>query len=460
MAYVAVTVEGGLIAADLLDKIASTPDDAPGQRPRDFGLDGGRLSDEIQATLSEARAYWEVFQQRRARGHGSLTTLTRDAWVIPLLQGLGYDLAYQRAAAQVGGASFPISHRAGGDADAPPVHIVAADQRLDIRGGGRVSPHALVQDYLNRSDALWGIVTNGEQLRLLRNTTRLARPTYVEFDLRAIIDGNLYSEFVPFYRLVHRSRLPQAAADAHECLLETYYQQGLDEGGRVRDRLRVGVETALRIFGTGFLAHPRSEALREAIRTGRLDDLGYYRQLLRLIYRFLFLMVAEERRLILVPSTEKAERQNIYTNWYSITRLRERVERRLADDPHSDLWEGLKQTFRLFREADKAAELGLTALDGELFGALACVDLERAALTNKHLLEGLYHLSTFEETAGRHRRGVRRRVNYAGLDVEELGSVYEALLDYHPHVSLDPPSFELVAGSERKTTGSYYTECA
>ena len=48
-------------------------------------------------------------------------------------------------------------------------------------------------------------------------------------------------------------------------------------------------------------------------------------------------------------------------------------------------------------------------------------------------------------------------MNYAGLGVEEFGSVYELLLDYHPHVTCDPPCFALVAGSERKATGTYYT---
>src|SRR5690606_18413676 len=71
------------------------------------------------------------------------------------------------------------------------------------------------------------------------------------------------------------------------------------------------------------------------------------------------------------------------------------------------------------------------------------------------------HLSTFEDAPeGRGRakkRGVRRRVNYAGLDVEELGSVYEGLLEYHPRVDRARWTFDLVAGSERKQTGSYYT---
>ena len=52
---------------------------------------------------------------------------------------------------------------------------------------------------------------------------------------------------------------------------------------------------------------------------------------------------------------------------------------------------------------------------------------------------------------------VSAAVSYAGLDVEELGSVYEGLLEYHPHVDREQRRFDLVAGSERKQTGSYYT---
>ena len=53
-----------------------------------------------------------------------------------------------------------------------------------------------------------------------------------------------------------------------------------------------------------------------------------------------------------------------------------------------------------------------------------------------------------------------RRVNYAALDVEELGSIYESLLDFHPAIDADAagqPVFALIKGPERKTTGSYYT---
>jgi hypothetical protein len=96
----------------------------------------------------------------------------------------------------------------------------------------------------------------------------------------------------------------------------------------------------------------------------------------------------------------------------------------------------------------------------------ACADLiDREGepgpkLRNDHLLSAIWHLSTFEDSDGRRRKsGVRRRVNFAGLDVEELGSIYESLLDYHPEVTIDGErsKFELIAGTERKSTGSYYT---
>src|SRR5581483_9525062 len=226
-----------------------------------------------------------------------------------------------------------------------------------------------------------------------------------EFDLESMIGANLFSEFALLFRLLHASRFPRGD-DPRDCLLERYYQQGIEQGGRVREKLRDGVEQALQILGTAFLAHPESEALRERLSSGALDATAYYRQLLRLVYRFLFLMVAEERRLIFPPDVAATERHQIYTDYYSIGRLRGRAERHFASDTHADLWISLRQTFRMFRDDDVARKLDMRALDGELFGEPACRDLEPAVCTNADL---------------------QRR------------------------------QFALVTGSERKQTGSYYT---
>lgn len=453
MAYTSIEVEGALFPSDLLDRIATG--EADGQRVGDFGLTGGsRLSDEIQSAFSDVRAYWEAFQRRLARSKESATTVTREAWVVPLLERLGFQPKYH-GHAEIDGDTFMISHRLFANDDAPPLSVVAAGHDLDRRSeGSRRSPHAALQEYLNRSDHVWGLLTNGEKLRLVRDASRLSRPTYLEIDLRTIIEANVYSEFVLLYRLLHRTRWPSSSADAPASLLERYYQQGIDEGSRVREHLRDGVEVALRELGTAFVANSANEALRVSLRDGRLTPLAFYRQLLRLVYRMLFLMVIEERRLIFPTGADQEGARNVYSRYYSLTALRHRAEVPTYDSTNLDLWQGLLCTFELFRDSTRAAQLGLAAMNGELFALESCQALEESACTNATLLHAVLQLSTFSPGAGL----PRRRVNYAGLDVEELGSVYESLLEFHPEVVLDgAPRFELISGSERRQTGSYYT---
>jgi hypothetical protein len=136
-----------------------------------------------------------VFQNRLARlpEDDLATTVTRDAFVIPFLGLLGYELTYNQRAHEVDGQSFAISHAAGAEdtetrrrgdtekdaslrvsasplsASFPPVHVVGARQelgRVPPSGRPRLAPHSLVQEYLNRTEHVWGIVTNGLALRL------------------------------------------------------------------------------------------------------------------------------------------------------------------------------------------------------------------------------------------------------------------------------------------------------
>ncbi|MCY4618403.1 MAG: N-6 DNA methylase [Chloroflexi bacterium] len=462
MAWTTITSEGGLFSPDLLDELASGSGD--GQREDDFGLERGRLSDEIQAAFSDAQSYWDSFQRRLERNtEDQHTGITRQAWMIPFFGLLGYregDLVFQRGSRTVGDVEYPISFFAGTDEHAPPIHIVGRQYSLDRRPpqGGR-SPHALVQEYLNRDEALWGVTTNGYRLRLLRDSQRMTRPTYLEFDLEGMITGSQYSEFALLYRIMHRTRFPRGSDDAHTCFLERWFQQGIEQGGRVREKLRNGVEAALEGLGRSFLQHPESAELRSDLARGRLSAHNFERELLRLIYRLLFLMVAEERRLLF--SGEPTEEQRTYERYYSVSQLRERAAlpqmRNRESRRHSDLWQGLLTTFRLFRIEELAQRLGLHALNGELFGESACRRLESARVSNHDLLRAIDSLGRFDDEK------VRRRVNYAALDVEELGSVYESLLDFEPIVvDADPErpeiwDFQLGAGGGRKSSGSYYT---
>ncbi|PYV74934.1 MAG: restriction endonuclease [Acidobacteria bacterium] len=431
-------------------------DSGLGQQAEDFELSAGRrLTDETARAWSDAQDYWHIFQRRSSTLPENETgaTLTR-RWVSHLLEVVGYEIALQQAGVVIGEKNYPISHRAGASEDSPPVQIEGFRTDLDKRPQARrLSPQALVQEYLNNCDAqLWGIVTNGYLLRLLRDTSRTSRPSYLEFDLQSILEGNRFNEFVLFYRVCHRTRLPRTAEEATSCWLEKYFQLSIEQGGRVRDKLRDGVEDALKTLGTGFLRHPENSALQERVKTGTLTAAEFHRQLLRLVYRLLFLMVAEERCMIVPEGPEADRRQSLYDRYYSVGRLRTLAEKPVEASTFGDLWLGLQQTFALFEDGD-SNPLGIPPLNGDLFSAVAVKDVQGTHLYNDVLLAAMQRLSLFED----HR--VHQRVNYSALDVEELGSVYESLLDFHPAFTehADGFIFDLRTGSERKSTGSYYT---
>jgi very-short-patch-repair endonuclease len=478
--YPSLRLEGGLFSPDLIEALNAA--DLPGQKPPDFRLPPGRgLTGEIAAAFNDARALWQVFQNRLERlpADDPATSATREFWVIPFLRLLGYDLRFNPRALEVDGAPFPISHALGADqsqdhagAEAPvPVHIVGYRQelgRVAPAARPRLSPHALVQEYLNRSEALWGLVTNGRTLRLLRNSTFVRRQAYVEFDLAAIFaDEGRFADFVLLYRLLHRTRLPSDGRAPADCLLETYYQQAVEQGGRVRERLRDGVEQAIVIMANGFLRHPASVALRATLQTWRGEGAtassspseavhaersqregegadALYRQLLRLVYRLLFLLTAEERGLM--------GGDPLYRDHYGISRLRRLCTRRASYTDHDDLWLSLRALWLVLTDERMARLLDAPPLNGELF---AHQELDDASIANRDLLRAFWHLAFYREGDA-----PPRRVNYAALDTEELGSVYESLLDYHPAITFDTrglPTFVLTFGSERKATGSYYT---
>jgi hypothetical protein len=210
-------VEGGLLGGDLIEQIFAG--EAEGQRPQDFGLPSDvAFSDHLAFLWNRSRELWESFQSRLEvlPQDDPATSLTRDRFVIPLLELLGYQPTYQREAIEVDGRRYHLSHRAEPSDEAPFIHIVGIRQSLDRLppSGPRMSPHAYVQDFLNRTEHLWAIVTNGAILRLLRDSQYLARQAFIEFNLQEMFANELFADFQLFVRLVHRSRLPKSLADA------------------------------------------------------------------------------------------------------------------------------------------------------------------------------------------------------------------------------------------------------
>jgi hypothetical protein len=215
-------------------------------------------------------------------------------------------------------------------------------------------------------------------------------------------------------------------------------------------------------LGLGFLQHENNTQLREKIQAGTLSSKDYYRQLLRIIYRFLFLMVTEERDLVYDPDDKSESTQKfkkIYLQFYSIARLRKLSESRYVyETQFNDLWQGLVQTFQLFEANGNGKKLGIQPLDGDLFSYNAITDLQDSLINNKLLLECIRNMNEFKDE---NKNLVA--INYRSLDVEELGSVYEGLLELHPVIENIEASnsahinFTFHEGTDRKTTGSYYT---
>ena len=200
-----------------------------------------------------------------------------------------------------------------------------------------------MQELLNRStERLWGIVTNGLSLRLLRDNVTLTRQAYVEFDLEAIFATEAYEDFALLWLCAHQSRLE--AETPEECWLERWTQAAQRDGTRALGELRSGVERAIEALGRGFLAQPANAALHDALRDGSLDGPAYYRELLRLIYRLLFLFVAEDRDALLLPddgTPERFDARERYDSYYATKRLRRLSVRRRGGRAH-DLYEQVK----------------------------------------------------------------------------------------------------------------------
>jgi|SRR5690554_1075759 len=460
MSFSSINIQGNIISSETLDKIRSE-EKFKHQTPESFGLArNASLRDEIGLSWSILRTQWQAFKKRLEtlpKGDTG-TSLTRERFVIPLLQELGYEVNLQKAQ-QINGKSYAISHGAT-NLENFPLHIMGYNDNLDKRretGGPRLSPHALVQEYLNNTEHLFALISNGKQLRLLRDATRLVRMSYLEFDLERMFEEELYADFSILYRVLHSSRMPQRMDESSDSVIEYYHQESLASGTRIRERLSDAVEESIKRLANGFLEHPHNTALIEKFEQNSLNAKDYYTHQLRLIYRILFLVVLEERKLIYPEElTEEQQRlRNVYYQYYSIERLRKLTENSVFVDAEKyDLWESLKTTFFLFEKEEYGSKLGIKPLGSGLFAPQALGNLKELRLNNGVLLDVLKRLTSFVNEQGQ-----LVRVNYSDLDVEEFGSIYEGLLEYDPKVEKAGThyQFSFVKGEDRSSSGSHYT---
>jgi hypothetical protein len=269
----------------------------------------------------------------------------------------------------------------------------------------------------------WCLLFNGTQARLI-SAARLCSRRYVEFDLELTCDD----ERTTAVMLLLLNRQPGSLAR-----LETLVAASERHGSAVCRSLRDGVlEAAAGLLGA--LMRHRSHPPLEAA----------FEQSLTIVYRILFLLFAEARHL--VPLWHP-----IYRDSYSLDALQESLDRAPAQP---GIWEALRATSRLAHTGCRAGDLRVTPFNGRLFAPARTPLADRRDVDDEAARDAVVSLTTRPSAD----RGGRERIAYRDLGVEQLGAVYESLLDFSPTFDRTTRLATLRPGSGvRKETGTFYT---
>lgn len=474
MDYTSIHVYGHLLSDDILNSI-ERDNTLVGNREQDYGIDS-RVSQAIDYAWSSLRNDWRFFKERSLLNDPYGTRRSRDL-IERLLSSLGYQLNRQTAYITINGKGHDITYLCESLGNLPV--IVVGDKTgdaaidtldkcsLDFRAKGdrqRKSPHATMLEYLNNTENVYGIVASGQTIRLIRNTGQLVKLTYIEFDLRRMLDEDKYTEFCLLYRLLHASRFRVVGDDA--CIFENWFNMSIASGNRIRDGLSDAVKKTMEIIGQAAVrgCGAGNDVLRQAMLNKELSVHQLNKELIHFIYRLLFLFIIEERNLVYQipePSDSDYERlcklQDIYKKYYAASRFRCQSELLyLQNRRYQDLWLSLMDTFHLFESSGFGDKLGIKPLGGLLFDDDTLHYLKACTIDNEQFLQAFRSLNEFTDV-----KGNRVKINYSSLDVEEFGSVYEGILEMEPVVTTaaDATSwgYGYVGGLDRKSTSSYYT---
>lgn len=471
MALSFIKSSGNIITEDFCMALASETK-AEYVKDKSFGADVKKVDEIIATTFEKLRERWEEHRTQIIENRLDNTEL-RNKWILPLLKALEYQPVFIASNIKSeSGTEYHIPYKGWDSEYAPVIHMVHSAQDFDSkdkhsRTHSNKSPQDCLQQYLNTSHHQWAMLTNGKKLRLLRDFYHSITKGFLEFDLESIFETANTEQFRVFYRIVHRSRIEnqyqgEQVTEYDEegnpievednCLLESFHKKSRETGVKVGNKLRDQVIEAIEKLGNGFAENLNPDEFQN----GKAK--AFYGEILNIIYRLLFLMFAEQKGWLPV-------RNSIYARTYSLNALRERAERgNYNHDEEHDLWEGLKITFQLvakgytFINGDT-----INAFGGQLFSDKKIATIKDLSLKNKYLLDAIFRLSYFKLD------NLSNRINYANLAIDELGSVYESLLDYEPKLAKE--SFAIGKreikrgefylddrGTDRKTTGSYYTD--
>ncbi|OGS23328.1 MAG: hypothetical protein A2252_09610 [Elusimicrobia bacterium RIFOXYA2_FULL_39_19] len=467
MSLLSIEISGNLLSESILETLSQEDTKHNYAKPETFKWAGYNVIDSLlihKTRMAEAyeniKSKWDLLSSEF--DSMDISDL-RDKWIKYLFRELGYELQFQKSDIIAdSGNKFYLSHRGWNSSDAPIVHTTLSSQNLDQKpndGRHKYSPHDTVQRYLNQSKDLWALVTNGKELRILRDFHHETRKAYIKFDLEAMLDGRRFDDFRVLWRLIHPSRF--IIQENQKCILEAFFDESKSAGIAIGEDLRFNVRLAIESLANGFLVS--SPGLIDKLLDNEENTSEFHHQILRVIYRILFLLYSEQRGLMPVKSS-------LYAQEYSISSLRANIEeKRPFDDQQVDFWEGLKVTFYMVYKG--APDIGIPAFNGQLFDIGSINILDSSYCRNDYLMKTIQYMTFFEKA------GFLNKISYIELGVDEIGSIYESLLAFIPRISSKEEQFEDPdfkgkdkirkipqkvffldpRGTNRKTSGSYYT---
>jgi Eco57I restriction-modification methylase len=360
--------------------------------------------------------WWRRAEQ--TLGPATSARVILDVAAVPLAELLGYDVLHIEPhghgfAGVLGSGGVPVatltSTRWGDDAEAAWRDAVRSGRSAGVR---------------------WGLVFNGPTLRLVDASRTWARRALDVSFADALGDeraATLLRGLCQAAALVSTRDAPAA--------LDRFVTRSDDHAAAICASLGDGVLEALTAIVNAFEARPRGHARRP-----RLEPRQTFEQALTLVYRLLFLLFAEARAL--VPTWHQ-----VYREAYTIDALCRRTVRR---GDAAGLWAALQAISRLAHAGCRAGDLVVTPFNGRLFSPRHTPLAESGHVEDRVVGQAVLSLATRPSPGG------RTRVSYADLGVEELGAVYERVLEYEPRRT--PGALVLTPTStERKTTGSFYT---
>ncbi|HUE86666.1 MAG TPA: N-6 DNA methylase [Vicinamibacterales bacterium] len=376
------------------------------------------LTDEFCARFEGAPRIRRLHQWwrrvERSLGPSATARAVADAGAMPLFETLGYDL--ERLEPHGEGLVGTVARR-----DGPPVALRICPWGADTDTAWRETVRVG-----RASGAHWGVIYTGPTLRLVDATRTWSRRA-LDFNLARALTHERSA--VTFVALLEAAG---ADADSH-CSLVSLLKRSDRHGVEVCSTLGDGVLDALTTLVTALDAGGRRRAPPP-------PDRAVFEQAVTLVYRLLFLLFAEARAL--VPTWH-----HVYRDAYTIDAL---CQRFMARPERRGLWRALQAIARLAHTGCRAGDLVVTPFNGRLFSPRHTPLAERARVPDPVIGQTLMSLATRSS-----RRG-RERIFYADLGVEQLGAVYERVLEYEPTRAAG--ALRLARTShERKATGSFYT---